>query len=112
MPLQVGNNSILDSKVQSIMIKAIDDQVCLEIELLMRASADHSKIRLVFVDCLGYSFSYSEDYIFYNVESFKLLKLEDGGYYMSIDPSDNNPLPSDGDMDAVESRSIQMFNVD
>jgi hypothetical protein len=107
----VGDNSILDSKVQSIFIKAEDEKVNLEIELIMRASAEHSVIRLVFSDCVGYSFSYSDDYIFYNVESFKLIKTEGGLFYMSIDPFDDIQLPSDEDMDAVESRSIELFFV-
>ena len=69
-----GNNSLLDSKIESFSIGAESDNVFVDIIITMRKSSEYKKLLLKFRKCLEYQFSYSNDYFFYNVESLKFLQ--------------------------------------
>lgn len=94
-------NSLLDGKIEKIEIFSRDFSVCINIHFCMRPSSDYQKIEFRFIDCKQYSFSYSENYYFYNVELVKFFECEDGLFYISFDPFDEVEVISEKDQDFI-----------
>jgi len=106
----LGSNSLLDGKIEKIEIFDAGSSVCININFNMRPSSDYQKVQFKFVGCKGYSFSYSEDYYFYNVELLKLFQGEDGLFYISFDPCDEIEVISDEDQDFILCREISAYS--
>ncbi|NOH69952.1 hypothetical protein F0225_01165 [Vibrio pectenicida] len=105
----LSNNSLLDGKIEKIEIIDAGSSVCININFNMRSSSDYQKIQFKFVGCKGYSFSYSEDYYFYNIELLKFFQCEDGLFYISFDPCDETEVISDDDQDFILCRKISAY---
>ncbi len=104
-----GNNSLLDGKIKRIEIFDADSSVCINIDFDMRLSSDYQNVQIKFVGCKSYSFSYSDDYYFYNVELLKFFQGDDGLFYISFDPSDEVEIISDEDQDFILCREVSVY---
>lgn len=106
----LGENSLLDGKIEKIEIFDVDSSVCININFDMRPSSDYQKVQFKFSGCKGYSFSYSDDYYFYNVELLKFFQGEDGLFYISFDPCDETEAISDEDQDFILCRGVSAYS--
>ncbi len=96
-----GKNCLLDGRIERISIFEDNSSVCVDVEYRMRISSEFDKIYFKFMNCKEYSFYFSSDYYFYNVELVKLFKNESGLYYISFDPKDELDCVSDDDQDYI-----------
>lgn len=99
--------SLTSSKVDRINILKEDAVLNIEIDFELFTLKDNF-IRLKFIDILEYSFYYNSDYIFYNVETVKLINTE-RGIYLSLDPYDEDGSISSNDQDYILCKEIEGF---
>lgn len=100
---------LYDSILQELSICRVDkDKVCAEliIELIY---PEKLFLRLVFKDLVDFFFSWNNNYIFYTIESYKLIKQEESLYYCSLDPVDRSTEISEGDGALIKSRAIEGY---
>lgn len=103
--LFTGKNSLLDTKVEKIVMST-DEKGELQINLTFtnfRHESDFNRIQILFQDIEAFSFYYKKNYTFYNVENYKLLKI-DGKIYLSLDPDETIPIRSIDDADFIFSK--------
>jgi hypothetical protein len=105
----LGNNSLLDGKIGKIEIFSSGLSVCVNMIFYMRSSSDYQKLQFRFVGCKKYSFLYSEEYYFYDVELLKFFQTEDGLFYISFDPCDEIEVISDEDQDFILCREVYAY---
>lgn len=105
------NNSLLDSVIEKFEIFMADGHVNANVWLQMRPSSEFGKVQLKFTDCKEYSFSYTDDYYFYNVELVKLFKTKDGMFYVSFDPVDEQDEVSNEDQDFILARGVSGYSL-
>lgn len=106
-----GEDSILDAVVEEIRIFKSKRLLSIELTLqVSRVTASYKGLKILFEDVKEYSFTYSQDYIFYNIESFKLINMGEF-IYLSLDPADSKKEPSIDDLDIILAKdiSIHMF---
>lgn len=106
-----GNNNILDSQINRILLVEEEQEIKVEIDFLLHNVSENKKVRIVFNHIKEFSFYYNSQYIFYNVERFKLLLLENGYYYLSLDPYDESMQVSSKDQDIIIARNIIGFEM-
>ncbi|VUD64035.1 hypothetical protein TDB9533_03232 [Thalassocella blandensis] len=104
-----GNNSLLDGKVKRIDIIDEDSSVCIKIDFEMRSSSDYQRIQVRFVGCKRYSFYYTDDYYFYNIELIKFFQGNNGLFYISLDPADQTEVVSGEDQDFILCREVYAY---
>ncbi len=101
--------SIYDSTMQKLSI-CVNDNGVVDVEAIIQLSYPcNSYIKLIFKDVFSYHLSWSREYNFYTIESYKLLKAEDGFYYCSFDPEDREASISENDGDVIISKDIELF---
>ena len=101
-----GHNSLLDTKVKRISIFEEEDLLIGELEFAMRPLSKYRNVVLKFTDVKEYSFYYNDNHVFYNVERFKFFRMENGSYYLSLDPYEEEQVPSDQDQDIVVAKNV------
>ncbi|AWF81933.1 hypothetical protein BTJ40_14470 [Microbulbifer sp. A4B17] len=106
----VGDNTLIDGKIEKIEVFEEKSTVSININIHMRSSATHNKVKFKFSKCKQYSFSYSEEYYFYNIETIKLFKTGDSLFYISFDPYDENDNISPKDQDYILCKDIDAYN--
>ncbi|MBN3575887.1 hypothetical protein [Vibrio neptunius] len=106
-----GNNSLLDSKIKRIEVLYSDSGLCINIDISMRPSSDYDNIKLSFIGCKMYSFCFSDDYCFYNVESLKFFINDDGLFYISLDPYGEEQMMSDEDQDFILCKDVFAYEL-
>lgn len=107
-----GCNSLLDGVIKKIEIFQHESTVRINVYFSMRLSSDFNNVLFEFDDCQEYSFYYTSDYIFYNVESFKLFKDDDGLFYMSFDPYEGIDGKSSKDQDYILANSVVAYEIE
>jgi len=108
----VDNNSILDTVLKEIRIFSNDIE-SLNIELTLsnfRKESKFTEVRLIFKNVFEYNFYHNKDYIFYNVENFKFLRVNDG-VYISLDPDEDVNGKSENDMDFIHARDVELIEL-
>ncbi|WP_179953951.1 hypothetical protein [Denitrobaculum tricleocarpae] len=106
-----GNNSLLDSVIEKIEITGDLDQVTVSVWLKMRPSASKDKIKIRFERCKSYDFTFSDSYVFYNVERIKLFRTNENLFYVSFDPFDEIETVSDKDTDVIQASSVKAYSL-
>ena len=104
-----GNNSLLDGNIKRINIFYTDSSVCINIDFDMRPSSDYQNIQIRLIGCTHYSFSYTDDYYFYNVELLKFFQGDNGLFYISFDPADETEIIADEDQDFILCREVSVY---
>lgn len=97
--------SLLNSILCGIKVFEEDYIVGVSIEF----KTDKNNVILNFKNVKKTYFYYDENYIFYNVEDYKLLLINDREYYLSIDPDLTTEGISDSDGDVVWSYDLEMI---
>jgi hypothetical protein len=105
-----GTYFIHDASVTRFDITNQDQRLCIDVYFTSIQSKKwaETQIKLRLVDVLEYSFYWNVEYHFYYVERYKFFKTEKG-FYMSLDPADENDSPSDADCDVIISKSIEAY---
>lgn len=106
----VNNQRLISSTMNSLFIKVDNEGVIVEITFSLMYSSQVSKLMLVFENVLEYAFNYSSSYAFYNVESYKLLAVQQG-YYLSLDPYDESEKVNENDNDFIIASRVKAYNL-
>jgi hypothetical protein len=108
LTLTSGSYIIHDASVTKFDIYTLEHRLYVDVYFTSIASKRivQTKFKLSFIDVLEYSFCWNANYGFYNVESYKFLKL-DKGFYISLDPVDGSDELSDDDKDIILSKEVE-----
>lgn len=102
-----GKDSLLDSRLLSLVVNDGDDGLVVEARFSAREGASYLWVKIVFMRVCDFYFSYSNEYIFGNVERVKFVVTDGGLFYLSIDPDvESGDVPSELDSDFVSSKRI------
>lgn len=104
-----GKNTLRDSELMSFEMKNINGELAIETFLNLRPDAEFKEIKLKFYEVLECAFYYSANFTFYNVEAFKFIKLENGFFYLSLDPDEKIIGASKFDQDFIKAKHIELF---
>ena len=87
LELTKGSSYLFDTSVTRLDIYLKEYQLCIDVYFNLKFSAfkAEKQLKIHFMDIIRYQFIHSDNYIFYNVESCKFFKSENG-YYISLDP--------------------------
>ncbi|WP_343672465.1 hypothetical protein [Chitinophaga sp.] len=101
--------SILDSRLFKLDIfEDANEGLVIDIYLNLSRSKAQREIKIRFLEIEEYSFFYSKSHYFYYVERFKLFKNNEG-YYISLDPFNEENEIHFKDQDYVLCKSIQGY---
>lgn len=103
------NMSFYDSELQDIRIYKMDYIVNAQVIIKLVCPKD-VYIELLFIDVDEYFFSWTKEYDFYTIESYKLFQLEDNTYYCSFDPADRDTSVSNTDGGVIRSKKIKGYS--
>lgn len=92
--------------MRSFHITDKNESTSVEIVFETRKGAENRTVKLIFDRVIEYGFYYSKEYVFYNVESLKLLVTKDGAFYISLDPDEALSECSDKDQDFVKANYL------
>lgn len=67
-----------------------------------------SKIGLLFNNIVEFNFYYNSDYIFYNIEAYKLIYF-DNQIYLSLDPEESTDDKSENDSDFILAKRLELL---
>jgi len=104
-------NTLLDATISKFELYEEDSLVCINVWFSMRPSSDFERVMLKFIECKEYRFSYTDDHIFYNVETIKLFQSANGEFYASFDPVNELNKIGDDDQDVILSKSLQAYKI-
>jgi hypothetical protein len=91
-----GHNALLDSRLMGVLVgRDAAGAVNVELQFRGRPDSDFSEIRIHFTQVIEYELWYDEDECHLDIWDLKFLKLEDGTYYITLDP-DPSTLPAAG----------------
>lgn len=103
-----GDFTLISSIIKEIRILKKNEQLIAEIRLKLMYSRSEKELLLIFSDISEYSFYYTENNIFYNVERVKFFMLE-RGVYISFDPFEEGETIADDDQDFVKSKAVEGY---
>jgi hypothetical protein len=107
-----GRNSLLDATLEQIRIFLEDGSIQVELEFAMRPSSVYRRVTLKFTRVIEYAFSNNDKHGVYYVERLKFFQLENGMYYISLDPYAETQIPTDQDQDIVVAEGVSGFTPD
>lgn len=99
-------NSILDGKLAFVGIKDEGGAVSIQLDVSARSGASYSSIELHFDDVSEFGFTYSHAYVFGTIEEFRFIRMEEGDFYLTLDPDPTSHLPSADDGDFVRASGV------
>lgn len=104
-----GKNSLLDTNLIEINIKNDENG---EVSIILafsnfRKTSDFKTIRIEFSEVEEFHFGHNSNHHFYNVESYKLLII-DNKTYISLDPADSTNFHSSEDLDYILAGSARI----
>jgi len=102
-----NENCLLDVTILEIKIYEREFKKVVSFKIQMRPKSLYEVIAIEFDDVREYSFCSEIGYSNY-VESYKLIKLSNGLYYISLDPFNEQQEANDKDQDIVLSSSVSM----
>jgi hypothetical protein len=108
--LATGSETLLNATVEGFAIRAESDGLVAEVVFRLRHSKKVSRLLLRFKPVTAYAFVYSQEVAFYNVESFKFLRVTNG-YYLSLDPFDESDEADERDNDTVRAEAVQAYQL-
>ncbi len=101
--------SIYDSQMKKINMYKNDNHIIFIEVFIELTYPKHTFLKLIFEDVIEYSFYWSEEYDFYIIESYKLLRSEDLTYYCSLDPADTSSFISENDSAIIRSKNLKAY---
>jgi len=108
--LLTSSETLLNAKVEGFAVRYERDGLVAEVGFQLQHSKRVNRLLLRFKPVSAYAFAYSEDVSFYNVESFKFLRVATG-YYLSLDPVDERNQPDERDNDTIRAEGVQAYNL-
>ena len=108
--LVTSSGTLLNARVEGFAVRYERDGLVGEVVLQLRHSKRVNRLLLRFKPVSAYAFAYSENVAFYNVESFKFLRVATG-YYLSLDPVDERDQPDEHDNDTIRAEGVQVYNL-
>jgi hypothetical protein len=103
------NNALLDARVHRINMFEDSSDVVVQLEMTPRAGSYPSKLLLELRKVREFYFYYEQPLIFFDVERYKLFQTEDGEFYLSIDPFDEDRAISKEDNGVIRAEAISGF---
>lgn len=100
--------SLISSKLFELDMHKKDGELIIDFYFDLLYSKAETKLKLSFEDIEEFSFYYKSDYIFYNVENYKLFK-SGSLFYISLDPYNETQEISPNDQDFILSKSIRGY---
>ena len=110
LPLIVDNNFILDAVLQCISIRRENYVLTIDVEFSQERKNVPSRFKISLHDVSEYGFYHRQDFSF-DIGEYKMMKCVDGRFYLSLDPSNQEDIPSDGDQDFIFSNNISVFSM-
>ncbi|GAA4387149.1 hypothetical protein [Hymenobacter koreensis] len=108
--LVTSSETLLDAVVEGFAVRYEGDGLVAEVIFQLQHSKRLNRLLLRFKPVSSYAFAYSSEVFFYNVESFKFLRVSNG-YYLSLDPVDERDQPDDCDNDTIRAEGVQAYNL-
>jgi hypothetical protein len=108
--LATSSETLLNSMVEGFAIYAESDGLVIEVVFQLQHSKQVNKLLLRFKPVTAYGFVYSDKATFYNVESFKFLRLAED-YYLSLDPWDENEQADKRDNDTIRAKGVTAYSL-
>ena len=105
-----SSETLLNARMEGFAVRYERDGLVAEAVFHLQHSKRVNWLLLRFKPVSAYAFAYSKDVAFYNVESFKLLRVATG-YYLSLDPVDEQDQPDERDNDTIRAKGIQAYNL-
>ena len=106
-----GENCLLDTEIEKIEISKENWNVFVDVLFCMRPKADWLKTLLRFSYCEYYALNFQSNRHFYVVTHLKFFLSDEGKFYASFDPYDEERIISDDDNDVIYSGCIQAYKV-
>jgi len=101
-----NNESLISGKLVGISIYTKEHRLQIDLNIELMYSKKMKNIKLQFIGVSEYSFSYSSDNYFYNIETYKFFK-EENIFYISLDPSHtHNDESNIADNDYMKAENI------
>lgn len=108
--LLTSSETLLNARVKGFAVRYERDGLVAEVVFHLPCSQRVNRLLLRFKPVSAYAFAYSKDFAFYNVESFKFLRVATG-YYLSLDPIDERDQPDELDNDTIQAEKVQAYNL-
>ncbi|OWP61406.1 hypothetical protein CDA63_19630 [Hymenobacter amundsenii] len=108
--LLTSSETLLNATVEGFAVRYERDGLVAEVVFQLQHSQRVNRLLLRFKRVRAYAFAYSEDVSFYNVESFKFLRVATG-YYLSLDPVDERDQADECDNDTIQAEGIQVYKL-
>ena len=108
--LATSSETLLNATVEGFAVRYERDGLVVEVSFHLQHSTRVNKLLLRFKPVTAYEFAYSEDVSFYNVESFKFLRVANG-YYLSLDPVNESDQTDERDNDTIRATGVQAYNL-
>jgi hypothetical protein len=103
-----GHDSVYDTVIRSIQIGEESDKTFVRIQLSGRSDSKYGMIELTLRDVIEYGFYDSGEWGAHPVEMLKFMALDDGAFYISLDPYDERiERPAEEDNYFVHARSLE-----
>jgi hypothetical protein len=108
LQLTKGSAYLFDASVTRFDIYLEVYQLYIDVYFILADPRFKAKkqLKIHFRDIIRYQFLYCNNYYFYNVESCKFFKSDDG-YHMSLDPFDESEKISEEDEDIILCKNIE-----
>jgi len=106
-----GANSLLDAKLLRFELYSTNLGVSADLHFFMRSSSEFRQLVLRLELCKEVSFSYTDDFFFYNIERIKMLQVSADEYFVSLDPFDESGQVSVKDGDFIRSSGLKLLKI-
>lgn len=109
---QIANNEIeginlISNSLLSIFI--YNEGGTVNINAKIRNIYNNEILIMKFMKVLEYNFYYNNKYLFYNIETYKVLKDCNNNYYLSFDPDESVDNISTNDQDFILAGELVIF---
>lgn len=102
------NNALLDAKMIDMNFSTEDNgNAIVQLDFEPRPGSYKEKLRLEFRGIKEFAFYYDETIAFYYLERYKLFPTNDGDYYLSMDPYDEEENISQEDQGIIRAKKIE-----
>ena len=100
--------NLFNSRLISLQIEYADGRLTATVRLHIDNVENARLLTLIFNNVQEYSFSYSRNYSFYNVETYKLT-VSEKEIFLSLDPADDSPHRVPDDKDYISAEEVYGF---
>jgi len=81
-----GNDTLRDSLLTEVVVLESTGRANVELKFDARAGSQFSQVALKFTEVVEFKFHYDNDYTSFDVWDLKFLRLNDGTFYIALDP--------------------------